>query len=378
MLPIPIVFHYPLPDSIQRPSFQHHESHLSKMTQTWRHDHRTHLVDKFGDVILVLTTSSRSANGLLTTTHRYRVSSACLCLTSPVFRAMIQGPWEESAGTSEAPKEIHTSDFNPRALLYVLRLMHLGPRTRGLFINVGDLSQLCDVTIVVDYYQCPDLLGPWRRVSSRGCSPDDLIKLKPMDNNILAKALFVFSVFADETSLCSTIDAIMKYARGPLETDLPIPRHFLETLERNRMSVVETLASEINQVLARWDNPSRGYSQRNTFRLHRFRSLLGASGLLRESLYVDPSCASAQDIHDFASMWSSMECSLCFECPDPVDRIDPWRISLPAMRWPHPARGQIWRFAESDVVSVGVFDSREERTRWYPVSLFSCEVPPRA
>lgn len=46
---------------------------------------------------------------------RYLVSSRHLCLASPVFCAMLKGPWREKPGTGEVPVEIGTSQWDPEA-----------------------------------------------------------------------------------------------------------------------------------------------------------------------------------------------------------------------------------------------------------------------
>lgn len=90
-----------------------------------------------------------------TASYRYRVSSRHLCLASPVFRTMLEGPWLEEAGTRDAPQEIFAEDFDPEALLIVLKAMH--SRFRELPTSL-ELEAAREVAIVVDYYNCLEVV----------------------------------------------------------------------------------------------------------------------------------------------------------------------------------------------------------------------------
>ena len=120
------------------------------------------------------TTSSPPDSHLKTTTkakiYRYRVSSRHLCLASPVFRSMLEGPWKESPGTYESPGEVKATDWDPEAMLTLLRIVHGRHRAVAKSLTV---NQLCNVAILVDYYKCHEAVEPytdhWLPMLSTSC-----------------------------------------------------------------------------------------------------------------------------------------------------------------------------------------------------------------
>ncbi|EXK96548.1 hypothetical protein FOQG_03552 [Fusarium oxysporum f. sp. raphani 54005] len=116
--------------------------------------------------------------------YRFRVSSHHLTLSSPIFKAMLNSSWKESAPTGMAPtettpidktptdigaspetpgdvpqtssvREISTTGWDVHAFVTVLRIIHGCNRQVP---QVVSLSFFIDVAVIVDYYGCADAL----------------------------------------------------------------------------------------------------------------------------------------------------------------------------------------------------------------------------
>ncbi|QDS73117.1 hypothetical protein FKW77_001062 [Venturia effusa] len=94
---------------------------------------------------------------LIVEEHRFRVSRNTLCMASPVWRAMLKGPFREST-----QKEITLSDDEPQALLTVLRIVYL--RTYEISREMS-LSQLVSIATICDKYDtvavCRPMVEEW-------------------------------------------------------------------------------------------------------------------------------------------------------------------------------------------------------------------------
>jgi hypothetical protein len=104
-----------------------------------------------GDVDLIIgdTNSKESFIG--------KASSSALILASPVWKKFLIPPWEVSPPPPR--KQIDCTDNDPEALLILLNIAHLKfdsvPKTE---LTTRDLFSLA---ILVDQYQCIDLVRPW-------------------------------------------------------------------------------------------------------------------------------------------------------------------------------------------------------------------------
>jgi len=118
----------------------------------------------YGDMQIVLKTAEVYAT--------YLVSSHQLCSASPVFRAML-GPnssfaeavelrrHQASTSSTNATKdlfEIVVEEHNPAALGAMLYIIHGRPQFLPDEISFENLMQ---VAIVVDYYDCAEVMRPW-------------------------------------------------------------------------------------------------------------------------------------------------------------------------------------------------------------------------
>lgn len=112
-------------------------------------------IDPRGDLILHVT----SATG-----QRYlKVCSRVLCLTSPVFRKMLESPvFHEGIGlqsaTAESPFEIELHDDHYESLLVVVNMMHFRVRQIPSALSPEAFYQLA---IVCDKYNVAEIFLPW-------------------------------------------------------------------------------------------------------------------------------------------------------------------------------------------------------------------------
>lgn len=86
---------------------------------------------------------------------RLRVSSRHLILASPVFRKMLEGPWVESHACHGRLREISVGEWDLEAFIIVLDIIHghhrLVPRSLRL-------AMLAKVAVIVDYYDCVEVV----------------------------------------------------------------------------------------------------------------------------------------------------------------------------------------------------------------------------
>jgi hypothetical protein len=248
----------------------------------------THVLVGHSDTILVLTTSelgkeathfvgntdSRRDDGLTTDEPkseaghepvkidhqiRFRVSSRHLCSASTAFKAMLEGPWKESKGTDQEPREIHATEFNAEALHILLKMMHYEPNKDAETVA---LDTMRDLVIIADYYDCMKIIPPyghqyyWDVWHSGTLSAQDILAVK--DENKKAEILLVSWAFRNHLStnkpdLFANITAsIMRYGTHRLETDLPLPASLLDALEKERKKIVNFLAQKVNWALRRY------------------------------------------------------------------------------------------------------------------------------
>lgn len=216
-----------------------------------------HTLDHRGDVILVLyptatppTTATatpppktktkkrkrKPARDVNEPIARFRVSSKHLCAASPVFKAMIEGPWVETKGTPDEPKEIRVSEFDPDALHLVLRLMHYPSKGYRVPKYVcGDFDWFFDIAAVCDYYQCAGLLK--RQEFKNALRRDNFVlSAAPYDEDRLARALIVSLIFRNDNAFRLATGAFIQHNRGePLKTTQPLPKKLVEKLEQTRI-----------------------------------------------------------------------------------------------------------------------------------------------
>ncbi|VTO90221.1 unnamed protein product [Fusarium graminearum] len=85
----------------------------------------------------------------------FRVSTKHLCIASPVFSKMIKGNFQESQPNDKGFLEIRASDWNTRALLVLLDIIHGHHRQVPRKL---DLDTIVQIGLLVDYYDCLEII----------------------------------------------------------------------------------------------------------------------------------------------------------------------------------------------------------------------------
>jgi hypothetical protein len=86
-----------------------------------------------------------------------KVSSRALVLASPVWEKFLFPPWIVE-GQEEGVKEIDCTEDNADALLLLLNIAHLNFVAVPNYLKYEPLFQ---VALLVDQYQCLNLIKPW-------------------------------------------------------------------------------------------------------------------------------------------------------------------------------------------------------------------------
>ncbi|EWY79971.1 hypothetical protein FOYG_16912 [Fusarium oxysporum NRRL 32931] len=87
--------------------------------------------------------------------YRMLVSSSHLVLASPVFQAMVEGPYVEGSTDHRGIYQFTTHGWNQEALVIVLDIIHGHHRSVPKSL---DLEMLAKVAVIVDYYKCHEIV----------------------------------------------------------------------------------------------------------------------------------------------------------------------------------------------------------------------------
>ncbi|KAH7251465.1 hypothetical protein BKA59DRAFT_524730 [Fusarium tricinctum] len=85
----------------------------------------------------------------------FRVSAKHLCSASPVFSKMIKGNFQESQPNDKGFLEIRASDWNTKALMVLLDIIHGHHRQVPRKL---DLDTIVQIGFLVDYYDCLEIV----------------------------------------------------------------------------------------------------------------------------------------------------------------------------------------------------------------------------
>jgi hypothetical protein len=101
--------------------------------------------------------------------YRMLVSSPHLVLASPVFQAMVEGPYAEGSTDHRGIYRFTTHGWNQEALVIVLDIIHGHHRSVPKSL---DLEMLAKVAVIVDYYKCHEIVevfaDKWLKVLQKG------------------------------------------------------------------------------------------------------------------------------------------------------------------------------------------------------------------
>lgn len=148
----------------------------------------------------------------------FLVSSHHLVLASPVFKAMMNGGWNEG-NMKEGRFRVRTEDWDVEALTIVMNVLHSHYRQVPKTVT---LKMLAKISVIVDYYKIQEAFQPmvllWMlplesQVPSTSFSPDDVLWI------------LISWVFEDEKVFTQTTKAAILWGREDIvgSNTLPIP-----------------------------------------------------------------------------------------------------------------------------------------------------------
>ncbi|KLO79019.1 uncharacterized protein LW93_4342 [Fusarium fujikuroi] len=157
----------------------------------------------------------------------YRVSSAHLMLASPVFKAMLNGPFTESSRNGYGRFKVKTLECSASALLILLDIMHGHHRDVP---KTMELDLLTEIAILVDYYDCHEIVEMFAENWIASVIQEDEIEGSNYETNM--SQLLISWVFAKSELFTSIVQTVIKATAGPIRTDLPLPSIILGKLQQ--------------------------------------------------------------------------------------------------------------------------------------------------
>ncbi|KAF5684515.1 hypothetical protein FCIRC_3858 [Fusarium circinatum] len=156
----------------------------------------------------------------------YRVSSAHLMLVSPVFKAMLDGPFRESSRNEDGRFEVKTSEDVPKTI---------------------ELGLLTDIAILVDYYEYHEIVEMFAENWIASIIPEDEIERSNHRTNMAR--LFISWVFGKSELFDSVVKDLLKVTAGPIKTDLPLPSVILDSIEDHRQALTQSFLDNLYALL---------------------------------------------------------------------------------------------------------------------------------
>ncbi|EXA34950.1 hypothetical protein FOVG_13735 [Fusarium oxysporum f. sp. pisi HDV247] len=144
-------------------------------------------------------------------------------LASPVFKAMLDGPFKESCRNQDGRFEAKAFEYSAEALLILLDIMH-GHHRR--VPKTMELSLLTEMAILVDYYMCHEIVEMFAENWIASVIQEDEIEGSDYQANI--SRLFISWVFEKTELFNSIVYSILKLTARPIRTDLPLPSTILD------------------------------------------------------------------------------------------------------------------------------------------------------
>ncbi|KAF5660875.1 hypothetical protein FHETE_8726 [Fusarium heterosporum] len=162
---------------------------------------------------------------------RFRVSSAHLILASPVFKAMLDGPFSEGVRNKNGLFEIKAFEWNTIAMVVLMDIIHGHHRSVHPKVTLGLFTE---IAMVVDYYQCHEIAETFaaKWVAAWGNE-----FLTGYDDTTMPR-LFIGWVFGQRDLFDAMVFDILNHSTTPLKTDLPLPSTVLERLESRRVFLI--------------------------------------------------------------------------------------------------------------------------------------------
>ncbi|KAG5746829.1 hypothetical protein H9Q69_010017 [Fusarium xylarioides] len=168
---------------------------------------------------------------------RLRVSSAHLILSSPVFKAMLDGPFSERIRNKGNLFEVKAFEWNAEALVILLDIIH--GHHRSLPQKV-ELDILIEIAMLCDYYRCEEIVETFAKQWITAFAED-----KPYEEEATMNWMFIAWVFQRGDMFNSKVAMTLQYSRISVHTDLPLPSAIIEKVEAQRLKLINDILNNL-------------------------------------------------------------------------------------------------------------------------------------
>ncbi|OCT46400.1 hypothetical protein CLCR_01237 [Cladophialophora carrionii] len=178
--------------------------------------------------------------------HECRVSSRNLALASPVFRAMLDGGFQEGVELSRGQlKRVPLPDDNLDAMLLVLAIIH--GRTRAIPRKIGK-ELFVDIAVLIDKYEINECAEVYTDMWFAALWP-----LRQDSPPHLADGIFLCWVLKKATGFKElTKKAIFESALNFDDNGLPLPQWIASDIEQHRLSYIQAIVDYLRNLLNRY------------------------------------------------------------------------------------------------------------------------------
>ncbi|KAH7173248.1 uncharacterized protein B0J16DRAFT_405612 [Fusarium flagelliforme] len=206
----------------------------------------------------------------------FRVSAKHLSMASSVFRRMVKGKFKESQPNHQGLLEFRTSEWNAKALLILLNIVH------GNHSHIPKaLSQetVAHIGLIVDYYDCIDIVKVfyhgWEAAFGNDWNSNDWDPSWPdIEHQGLTSfgkkqqfQLFIAWAFQSDTVFSYLATNAILTATGPIDTYLPIPKRVTEKFDQRRIALLEQLFRRLYNLQKSLHEEPDEYDQQSDGRL---------------------------------------------------------------------------------------------------------------
>ncbi|OBS23115.1 hypothetical protein FPOA_03674 [Fusarium poae] len=179
----------------------------------------------------------------------FRVSAKHLRLASPFFDKMLKGGFQEAKPNNEGLLEFRAQDWNVRALLILLDIIHGHHRQVPKEL---DLDTIAHIALLVDYYDCLEIVDVFSDHWLTNLAEWEIYEWSEVHRNSAfhfdkAEVLMLFSawIFRKQKEFKNLVMSAIYETSGPIETELPIPSHILDKIEEQRIGLLEELFAQL-------------------------------------------------------------------------------------------------------------------------------------
>ncbi|KAF4949257.1 hypothetical protein FGADI_9028 [Fusarium gaditjirri] len=172
---------------------------------------------------------------------RFRVSSAHLILASPVFKAMLDGPFSEGIRNKHNLFELKAFEWNAEALVAILDIIHGHHKSLPKTVK---LDLLIEIARICDYYQCEEIVEVFAELWISALWEDE-----PYEDEANMNWMFIAWVFQRRSKFNYMVSRALGHRKIPMHTDLPLPSTIMEKVETQRLKLINDVLNNLYGLL---------------------------------------------------------------------------------------------------------------------------------